>query len=159
MAASRQWADALRALGRSLEEQKAGPVEILNRDAFLSVFWDIGTGADQRAYQEHDLAMLQAQAREMRSGSGGTPGGSQAELLRTLGQELDQDQADWSRIAEGDEGFEVSGTANGKYFRRLYSRQELNAISAERRAARPTRTALLKRVGKGAAVYSKDDQN
>jgi len=159
VAAPRQWADLLRALGRSLDAQNAGHIEILNRDAFLSVFWDAGApGADQRAYQEHDLEALRAAAREMRSGSGGNPGGSLAEMLRTLGQELDANQVDLSRVAEVATGFEVSGEAGGKYFRRVYMTEELVGLGAQRRAARPTGILLLKRVSMGADVYAKDDQ-
>ena len=84
MTEPRLWADALRALGWSLDEQHTnGHVEILNREAFLSVFWDDGVAsADQRAYEEHDLATLRTQARDMRLGSGINPVGSLAELLR-----------------------------------------------------------------------------
>ena len=131
----------------------------LNRDAFLSVFWDgEGAGTDQRAYQDHDLEMLEVTGSRYAVGFRGSPVGSIAELLRTLGQELDRDQADWSRVAENEEGFEVSGVMDGKYFRRFYTRQELAALSAERRAARPTGTELLKRVSKGAEISTKDNQ-
>ncbi len=158
MAPPREWADVLRALGRSLEEQQATHVEIMHRNTFLAVYADVGTpGRDRRAYEEHDLELLRKQAREMRSGTGGNPGGSLAELLRTLGQELDLDEVDLSRIAEVDLGWEVSGEGKGKYYRKEFSRTELMELSAQRRAARPTGIALLSRVSLGAAVYTKDE--
>jgi hypothetical protein len=96
MPAVGEWADVLRALGRALDEEHASHIEIVSHDVFLSVFWDQDApGAEQRAYKEHDLSALRAQARELRSGSaGGNPGGTLAELLRTLGQDLDRDVVD-----------------------------------------------------------------
>src|SRR5438046_134489 len=86
-------ADVLRALGRFLDTQGATQIEIVNKEMFLAVSWERRARAgEQRAYQEHELESLREQAREMRKGGLGNPVGSLAELLRTLGQQLDHDQ-------------------------------------------------------------------
>jgi hypothetical protein len=155
MPAIGEWADVLRALGRSLDAENASHIEIVNHDAFLAVFWDQGApGAEQRAYKEHDLEALRAQARELRSGTaGGNPGGTFAELLRTLGQDLDRDEVDVSRVAEEDGDFIVSGQAKGKYYRQAYSVSELMVLSAQRRDAR-----AAGRMTTGAPIFTRDNQ-
>src|SRR5881296_3005892 len=88
-------ADVLRALGGFLDQQGATEIEIVNKEAFLAVSWKQRTpGAGQRAYQEHELEALRAQARELRKGTAGNPLGALAEMLRTLGQELDRKQVE-----------------------------------------------------------------
>ncbi|HZT08614.1 MAG TPA: hypothetical protein VFC51_16445 [Chloroflexota bacterium] len=131
-------ADVLRALGRLLDQEQAQAIEITNHDVFVSVTWQRRGGtAEQRALQEIDLETLRADARAMRKGIfTRNPGGSLAELLRTLGQELDRAQVDVSTITEEPEGFRVSGVAGGRYFRQLYHKSDLLSLSASRRAMR-----------------------
>jgi hypothetical protein len=157
MTAAPRWADALRALGRTLEEQQAARVEILNHDAFLAVSWPGGaSGTDQRAYLRRDLTGLVAQAQALRAGVGGSPGGALAEQLRTLGQELDAAQVDFSWIADAEEAFEVSGIAAGQYVHQRYPKDYLQELSAQRRATRAAGIQLLSRVRLGAVVVTLD---
>ena len=103
----------------------------------------------------------------MRQGfGGGIPGGHLAELLRTLGQELDRDGVDVSGIVQQEAGFLVSGTIEGRYTRKLYGNEELRELSEARRTARslststdgaadaPVGSALL-----GAPVITADEQH
>jgi len=131
-------ADILRALGRFLDEKGADRFQIMNHGAFLSVSWDKGDSAEaQQSYQEHELDKLRAQARALRQGFGaGSPGGSLAELLRTLGQELDIEQVDLSSVIQTEHGFAVSGTQESKYFQQTFTSDGLVEMSAQRRAAR-----------------------
>jgi hypothetical protein len=126
-------ADVLRALGRYLDEQGATGIEIKNHEMFLAVSWAEAGSAGRRAYQEKDLAELREQARAMRKGiAGGTPTGSLGEMLRTLGQDLDEDDVEVAGIVQEDDGFRVSGSMPGRYYNRLFSTSELMEKSAER---------------------------
>ena len=130
-------ADVLRALGLYLDQQGASEIEIVNRDAFLAVSWkQRGAGAGQRAYQEHELETLRQQAHELRKGATGNPVGALAEMLRTLGQELDGKQVEVTTITREAGGFRVSGLVAGKYFRELYPTGSLLMNSKRRRVGR-----------------------
>jgi hypothetical protein len=131
-------ADMLRALGQALDRFGAGKVEIASRETFLSVTWPEGpTHEGHTSYQEHDLEELRARAREMRTGvSAGGPLSRRAELLRTLGQELDQRRIEMMSVVEETDGFLVSGSADGKYVRHLFATRDLLQLSAERQAMR-----------------------
>jgi hypothetical protein len=132
-------ADALRALGRYLDEQGATGVEIVDRETYLAVSWDkraAGSGPEQRSYVEQELEELRAQAREMRQGGAGNPAGSLAELLRTLGQELDERDIDVNMIVQEPDGFLVTGIDGGRYFRQLFETSELLAAADRRRIER-----------------------
>jgi hypothetical protein len=160
--------DLLRALGRSLDEQKAYGIKIAVHETFLSVEWGPGGGARTQAYQEHHLEHLRKQARAMRSGESGnasTPG-ALCELLRTLGQELDQAKVEANGIVQEAEGFRVSGVQKGKYFTQLYRTRELQHLSRLRREARgkgPAGAAVaapepFDTVTIGLPVYSQDSE-
>ena len=160
-------ADVLRALGRFLDEQGATRIEIKNHEMFLAVSWaQAGTTAGQRAYQEKDLEGLREQARAMRKGiAGGTPTGSLGEMLRTLGQDLDNDDAEVAAIMQEDDGFRVSGTMGGRYYNRLFLTSELLDKSGERmmqRApARPEPTQWqdpMPHIEVGLSVQTRDGQ-
>jgi hypothetical protein len=132
-------ADALRALGRYLDEEGATGVEIVDRETYLAVSWDkraAGSESEQRSYVEQELEDLRAQAREMRQGGQGNPAGSLAELLRTLGQELDERDVDVNMIAQERDGFLVTGIAEGRYFRQMFETSELLAAADRRRIER-----------------------
>jgi hypothetical protein len=160
-------ADVLRALGRFLDEQGATQVEINNHEMFLAVSWaEAGAQAGPRAYQEKDLEGLREQARAMRKGfAGGTPTGTLGELLRTLGQELDNDDVEVAGILQEDDGFRVSGSMGGRYYNRLFMTSELLSSSGERmmqRApARPEPTQWqdpMPHVSVGLPVHTRDGQ-
>ena len=132
-------ADVLRALGQFLDEQHAKGIEIKSHEVFLSVSWGSQADAGHRAYQEHDLEALRAQARAMRRGIGGnTESGSLTELLRTVGQQLDRDHIEMNAIFQESEGFRVSGIRQGRYRTGLCFTSELLEMSAELRTTRGT---------------------
>src|SRR5256885_54711 len=108
-------ADMLRALGQALDRAGAGRVEIVYHEAFVSVAWPEGPAHEgHTSYQEHDLEQLRARGREMRQGlSAGGPVSLRAELLRTLGQELDQKGIEMMSVVEEADGLLVSGSAAG----------------------------------------------
>lgn len=136
-------ADILRALGRYLDEHGASGIQIQALEVVLQVTWTRdSTGPDHVAVQEHDLETLRQQARAMRQGSGsGSPPGSLAELLRTLGQELDDAGIEANGIVQEADGFRVSGVAAGRYVNEFYPIDELLERSAGRRQMRGTAPA------------------
>ncbi len=139
MPAIGEQADILRALGRYLDEQDAKEIKIQARELVLQVSWaQQQPGDETRAYQEHDLADLREEARKLRQGGGGSPAGSLAELLRTLGQELDDAEFEANGIIQDEDGFYVSGVMNGIYANQTFTTESLLARSEERRSARGT---------------------
>ena len=130
--------ELLRALGSWLDEQGAGPVQIQDHGTFLAVSWTTGEGdARREAYTEFNLQALRRQALALR-GHGARPNliGGRAELLRTLGQDLDAAQVELSGLVEEDETFVVTGIQRGRYYREVFSVPTLWEESALRRARR-----------------------
>lgn len=128
--------DILRAVGRFLDREHARKFEIVNHDSFLSISWQSPTsGPDQQHYQEHELQALRDEAKQMRKGMPQDARGI-AELLRTLGQEIDRLGLELADIAQGDDGFIVSGAANGRYVRRKFDTDALLAVARRGRASR-----------------------
>jgi hypothetical protein len=158
-------ADIFRALGRFLDDQGAKSVELRALEVVIQVTWSKDApGAEHVAVQEHDLESLREQARAMRQGEGGgSPEGSLAEILRTLGQELDDAGLEANGIVQETDGFRVSGVAAGRYAQEFYPVSELLERSAERRAMRGTGSATVSAVDPfpavtvGLAVVTQDD--
>jgi len=121
-----------------LDEQGAGTVQIQDHGTFLAVSWTTGEGdARREAYTEFNLQALRRQAVALR-GHGARPNltGGRAELLRTLGQDLDAAQVELSGLVEDDETFVVTGIQRGRYYRDVFSMATLREESATRRAQR-----------------------
>jgi hypothetical protein len=132
-------ADVLRALGCWLDEQDAREVQIGSQDHFLAVSWSSADASDHhRSCYEHELSTLRLEARRLRQEDRGpgSPPGTLAELLRTLGQELDQVGLALDAIVQEPRGFRVSGVAAGSYYSELYETETLCQRGAERRAQR-----------------------
>jgi hypothetical protein len=138
--ATGEHADILRAIGRILDEHKARNIEIINHDAFMAItFGSDKMGQAQNYYQEHELESLRDQAKQLRKGILSEPRGGLAERLRTLGQEIDEQQAEITSIVQETDGLKVSGMAFGRYLRKTYLFSELDAISRRRRGQRARR--------------------
>ncbi len=161
-------ADVFRALGRFLDEEGATNIHIIGQQLVLSVSWDPGgQSQEHRAYQDHDLDLLREQGRKMRQESTGTPAGSLAEILRTLGQELDEAEFEAGGVIQDEKGFQVSGILGGRYANQLFLTGELQERSEARRAARGTAMPIAARgasidgfgsITTGLPVYTQDDQ-
>jgi hypothetical protein len=130
--------DVLRALGRAVDEQGGRDIAIEARDGHLAVSYRVGAAeSSSRYYQDYDLDALRAKAQFLRTGGAGAArAGALAELLRTLGQELDEAGIEWTAVAQTAEGFRVSGVWHGQYHTQHVFRYELESSSAQRRAAR-----------------------
>jgi hypothetical protein len=131
-----EYADILRVIGQLLDEHGAEQVEIIEYEEFMSVSWQQPGGTpDQRAYNDIDLKLLRDRARRLRGAGPAT--GEKAELLRTLGQELDAHGIEANGIVEDEDGYRVSGVADRRYVNVHYSLFNLRQLSAAHRAERP----------------------
>jgi hypothetical protein len=129
-----EYADLLRAIGRFLDGQAAEGVQLVNNEAFLTVSWRFkGGGADGRHYQNHNLEELRQAARDSRGDIREVPDGALADLLRTLGQDLDRERIDFTLIVQDTDGLVVSGSVGGHYTRKKHYVTELVASSRRRR--------------------------
>jgi hypothetical protein len=140
-----EYADVLRAVGRFLDEQSAEgvlDVHISDMGTHLALKWSTGDLTEaEAAYKELDLQLLREQGIAMRQAQAGgaaprETGPTRAEFLRTLGQDLDVQQINFSTIQELDDGFLVSGTQHGGYFRENFLFSTLYEESQARREAR-----------------------
>jgi hypothetical protein len=135
-------------VGRILDQHHATSVKIQNHDTYLTISWETrNEGPQQDFLEDFDLNELRAQAKALRAGSARSPGGSTAEMLRTLGQELDSQSVDVALITEERGIYRVSGQAFGRYFRKDYSEAELLGLSARRRTDRSGGSAFSRRLG------------
>lgn len=131
-----EYADILRVIGHLLDEHDADQVEIIQYEKFMTVSWrQPGGTADQRAYNDIDVKLLRDKARRLRGA--GPVGGEKAELLRTLGQELDTQGIEANGIVEEGDGFRVSGVADRRYVNLHFTFFDLRSLSAAHRAERP----------------------
>jgi hypothetical protein len=103
----------------------------------LKVTWLTSDGETKhRAYQEHQLDVLRTNARIRRQQAAVSPAGSNAELLRTIGQDLDGDNVRFFGITRDAEGFRVSGLAGRTYTTVHYRTSEILGRSVEREKSR-----------------------
>jgi hypothetical protein len=134
-------ADVLRALGCFLDQSAAGIYVIVSDSdgtGGLELVWQAADAAIRsRPYPQPDLDELRAQARALRSGHGGGAGPN-AELLRTIGQDLDQDGVSLRGIYRNADGFSVSGLLATGDFCALYLTQDVMALSMIRQRTRGT---------------------
>jgi hypothetical protein len=148
-----QWGDVLRVVGRFLDARGAEEIEIKNEQQ-LVVRWKTDARSDESiSYTEFDIARLREQAPLMRRPVAPPPKGGREELLRTLGQEMDESGITVDDVLEVSGSFRVHGhDATGPVYR-FYSRAELKALSDNRRAMRNPSTEAQD-VGGEAAVFS-----
>jgi hypothetical protein len=140
--ATGQYADILRALGQFLDREQAQKFEATNEDGFLSVSWlQAGPDAGDRLHIDHQLDQLNDRAKEARARGRGDPRDGWAEMLRTLGQLLDDEQLELTRLVEQDDGLLVVCSVDGNEVSHTYLIEELQAASRERRGRRRGRRA------------------
>ncbi len=139
MAKPGEYSDMLRAIGRLLEQRGAGEVEIIDEGRYLSASWRTDDAGDreQRTYRAFELDRLRFEARLLRSGAGdGVPQNGLSEMLRSLGNELDDSKTELLSVLQTEEGFLVSAMVGQRHSTRLYSYGEINTLSLQQRARR-----------------------
>jgi hypothetical protein len=146
-----EYTDLLRAIGRLLDREEAQDVRLMNNGAFLSLSWRSPTrGTDERQYEDHNLEELRRWAREARGDIQRGPREFFADLLRTLGQDLDRDGVDFTQIVQSGDALAVTGSADGRYVRQTYYAGDLQASSQRRRTWRQSAEATESEAVRGA---------
>src|SRR5689334_5551854 len=102
-----EYADVLRSLGQVLERERAQEITISYEEEYLSATWR-GQGADDREEIERQLSLLHEQAKMARVKLGRSAKEGLAEILRTLGQDLDEAKVGLTRIVQSDDGWVVT---------------------------------------------------
>jgi len=131
-----KYADVLRVLGGLVASLGAEQVEIEERGTRLVVSWQRRLATEQRQYTWLHLQDLREAARQQRGERGAGAQAERVELLRTLGQELDDQRAELQQLSEEADGFRVQLQPGTPQEVRLYRFEELRRPSQERRAAR-----------------------
>jgi hypothetical protein len=132
----------LRLLGQFLEQEEAAEIGIEDHDDYVEVSWRNKQGdREERYHDATELAALRTAA-ELYRGAEDKSTYDLSELLRTLGQELDDLKMESVAIAATPDGFFASGRVRGDEVTRTYTRRELTARAE---AYRGRRTAGLSR--------------
>jgi hypothetical protein len=132
------YADALRSLGQLLEQARALELRIVDQGPILAVSWADRHGNRQdRHLREEDLAALgTAGALHRGIGRNNLHRFGASDLLRALGQRLDQLRVERVSIVETEQGFSVGGRCRGEPLTRTFSFGELVSLSKELRRSR-----------------------
>ena len=138
MAKNGEYSDMLRAVGRLLDLQGAHELEIVDDGPYLRASWQVTNGGrERRIYRAFELDRLRLEAKLLRSGSAdGAPSDSLAEILRTIGNELDRTECDLLSLTQKDDGFQVSVMRGGGHIVRTYTPNEVTSLRIEQRARR-----------------------
>ena len=132
-----RWGDILRVVGRWLDAEGAQDVQIAPGRT-LDVTWNRGGAAGTQAFTRLDMDKLREQGPLMRQPISAPRKGDREELLRTLGQELDDLGYRVDRVSERAAGYEARVVGAEGPSERFYSLTELRELSARRRALRGT---------------------
>jgi hypothetical protein len=134
---------ALRAIGRVLDADEARTVEIEETPSAVAVSWAGRDGVTHKtAYPWADLDRLQRVAQIQRAGDPRRETKPKdvrtwTELLRTIGQDLDDEQAETSTVTGDLAWLTTSWTSGGRFGTRQYSVAELWETSLRRAGSRP----------------------
>jgi hypothetical protein len=137
------YADLLRAAGQLFDEHRARAVEIHAHDDFWLVSFT-GLSSDppepprSRLFHALDLQQLATEAQLLREGPvpAALASGIHAELLRTLGQELDAARIRLHELQELHAAYRVHGTAPHGPVTQLVPLADLAVLSQQRQAHR-----------------------
>jgi 3-hydroxyanthranilate 3,4-dioxygenase len=136
-----EYADILRAIGWTLDQRMVGRdverVEVAVRGGALMVTWlSQSGGREHERYGATEIERLRAEARALREGRGGGSAGEQAESLRTIGQQLDEQRIILDRLVKLPSGHHLVGTLNSRAFGNWYGPEAIREMSEERRKQR-----------------------
>src|SRR5205823_24748 len=100
------------------------------------VSWLSEGGREHERYGTIEIEKLRADARALREGRASGAAGEQAESLRTIGQQLDEQRIILERLVKLPGGHHLVGTLNSRAFGNWYEPDVLQEMSAERRKQR-----------------------
>jgi hypothetical protein len=137
-----QCSDALRALGRFLEELRASEIIIVDQPDVLEASWRGRRGTrEERKYRSWELDALRTWAKMFRGLGEEPPRYTLQEALRTLGREVDLMKLDGITIVQTSDGWWVSGNIEGTEVRQNYTNADLMSKSQRFHAQRTTEEA------------------
>jgi hypothetical protein len=132
-----QYSDALRALGRFLEEVRASEIIVVDQPDVLEVSWRGRRGTrEERKYRTWELDALRTWAKMFRGLDDSPAHYSVAEALRTLGRELDVMKVGAVTIVQTADGWWASGKIRDTEVRQNYPNADLMAKSQRFHASR-----------------------
>src|SRR5690348_11938273 len=118
MADPGHYSDVLRLLGHYLDEQRATEIEVVDHGSYFSVCWvGTGPGCEQRTFRAFELRQLLIDARRHRGESRDARrlALTYADMLRTLGDECDEERWELLSVAENEEGLRLTALADGRH--------------------------------------------
>jgi len=137
MIAVGQYSDALRALGRFLDEVRASEVIVVDQPDVVEVSWRGRRGTrEERKYRTWELDALRTWAKMFRGLEEGPPRFNVPEALRTLGRELDSLKLETITVVQTADGWWASGKLEGTEVRQNYTNAELMTKSQRFHASR-----------------------
>jgi hypothetical protein len=131
----------LRVLGQFLEQIDAAEIGIIDHEEYIEVSWrNRRGGREERYHDAGELAALRTASTLYRDAQEPSHRYGLTELLRTLGQELDDLRMDSVAIAATPDGFHASGTVAGSEIIRTYTHSELVGRAQAYRRERALKT-------------------
>lgn len=125
-----EYSDALRALGRFLEQVNARNLQIAHLGGSVGVSWErASTEREIREFRSSEVDALRVTARLFRGLEIDRPRFATSEELRAIGSELDQVRAKTFSVTETPEGFELSAVLRDSSLKKTYSHSQLRAFS------------------------------
>ena len=133
-----QYSDALRALGRFLEELRASEIIIVDGPDLVEASWRGRRGTrEERKYRSWELDALRTWAKMFRGLADEAPHRfNLQEALRTLGREVDVMKLDAVTIVQTSDGWWASGKIEGTEVRQNYTNADLMTKSQRFHAMR-----------------------
>jgi hypothetical protein len=120
-----------------LDSAQAEAAEITEQPTSVHVSWQSTNGERvERVFDNQQLDALRGEEYAQRDASAAPPSGGHGELLRTLGQSLDQQGISLERIVELADGYRVTGTVGERYISQWYGPDVLRSASERRRSQR-----------------------
>jgi hypothetical protein len=120
-----------------VESEGGSSLQVVRYGSVLVVWWRAGDDSrEERRFSERDLASLGEESRLLRGVAANCSSAHLAEVLRTLGQDLDTMRADAIGIVEEPDGFFLTASSSGGHLMRTYTAEEVLRLSQQRRQAR-----------------------
>jgi hypothetical protein len=131
------YSDAFRSLGQLLEQARALELSIVDQGPYLEVSWsDRQRKREERHFREEDLAALNLAGTLYRGLGNTTHRFGASDLLRALGQRLDNMRIEHVTVVETQQGFMIGGRVRGQPTSRSFSFTDLVSVSEELRRGR-----------------------
>jgi hypothetical protein len=131
------YSDAFRSLGQLLEQARALELSIVDQGPYLEVSWSDRQGnREERHLREEDLAALTLAGSLYRGLGSSMRRFGASDLLRALGQRLDNMRLEHVSVVETYQGFMIGGRVRGQPTSHSFSFTDLVSLTEELRRVR-----------------------